>query len=146
MIYKKSWKYILFKDYTYYCIRHNYYRLMALKDFSNVKRGYLGGYLRYYYNLSQTGDCWVYDSAQISGDARVDDDAQVCDSAKVYGLARISKNARVYGNAQVYGNARVSGSAHVCGRAQVYGNAQVYGDARVFGYNNQICGNKIIKE
>jgi hypothetical protein len=56
MIYKKSWKYILIKDnYS------DFYRLKALKNFLDVKRGDLGGYVEGYYNLSQSGDCWIYD-------------------------------------------------------------------------------------
>ena len=56
MIYKKSWKYILIKDnYS------DFYRLKALKNFLDVKRGDLGGYVEGYHNLSQSGDYWIYD-------------------------------------------------------------------------------------
>ena len=57
------------------------YRIQALRDFSNVKKGDLGGWVETEDNLSQDGDAWV------------------------------SGNARVYENACVSGNARVSGNA-----------------------------------
>ena len=139
------------------------YRIEALKDFNDVKKGDKGGFIENEKNLSQSDDCWVY------GNAKVSDNAMVCGNAKVYGNARVYGNtwvfgnamvsvnalvidkARVYGNAQVrgnaevYGNAKVYDDALVCEDAQVYGyawvcgDARVYGDARVFG-NAEICG------
>ena len=67
------------------------HRIVALKDFSDVKKGDLGGYIEKEGNLSQEGTCWVCDSALV------------CDSV------------RVYGSALVYDSARVCGSALVCG-------------------------------
>ena len=125
MIYKKSWKYILVKN-------NYFYRIKALKNFSNVRKGNLGGYVSSYHNLSQSGNCWIYDYAKVTGDAIVFDNA------------RILEYARVYEAAKVYGNAQVSKTANVCGCAQVYGNAQIINDARVFGYN-QVFGNNIIR-
>ena len=69
------------------------HRIKALKDFSNVKAGDLGGWVEKEDNLSQIGDAWVYGYA------------------------------KVYRNAMVYGNAKVSGNVHVYGNAEVYGNA-----------------------
>lgn len=79
------------------------YRIKALKDFSDVKKGDFGGYIQRERNLSQLGDAWVYGDAQVFGDA------------EIYG------NAWVYGNAEIYGN------------AQVFGNAWIYGNTRFFG-------------
>lgn len=47
------------------------YRIRALKDFSNVNSGDLGGYICDYENLSQYGDAWVSSDAQVYGDAKV---------------------------------------------------------------------------
>ena len=49
------------------------YQIQALKDFGNVKAGDLGGWIQRERNLSQEGDCWVYDNAQVFGDAEVSD-------------------------------------------------------------------------
>ena len=74
----------------------NLYRIKALIDFGNVKKGTRGGFIEKEENLSASGNAWV------------------------------CENAKVYGNAQVCGNAKVSGDAWVCGNAQVCGNAWVY--------------------
>lgn len=79
------------------------YRIKALKDFPDVKKGDLGGYVQQESNLSQFCNAWVYG------------------------------NARVYGNAWVHGDAQVYGDAWVYGDAQVYGNAKVCGDVIASG-------------
>lgn len=54
------------------------YRIKALKDFSDVKKGDLGGYVLVERNLSQFGNAQVYGNAWI------------CGNAKVYGYAQVS--------------------------------------------------------
>lgn len=56
-----------------------FYRIQALKDFSNVKKGSLGGYIESERNLSQEGDCWIYGNAIISGDNEIVGDTMVFD-------------------------------------------------------------------
>ena len=122
------------------------YRIEALKDFRWVKKGYKGGFIGSEVNLSQYGDCWVWDDAKVWGDARVRGNAKVYDNAAVWGDAKVYGNAAVWGNAEVFGdaevcgNARVRGNAAVYGDARVYGNAKVYGDARVYG-NAEVVNN-----
>ena len=74
------------------------YQIRALKDFSNVSKGDLGGFIEQENNLSVDGNAWVSDNAEVYGDARV------------FGNARVSGNAWVSGNLEVSGNARVSGN------------------------------------
>ena len=45
------------------------HRIKALKDFGNVKKGELGGYVESEHNLSQEGNCWVCGNAKVCGDA-----------------------------------------------------------------------------
>lgn len=111
-------------------INHNgrtLYRIRALRGFSDVKAGNLGGYIQTEDNLSHEGDAWVY------GDAKVYDDACVFGNASISGIAEVYNNAEVYDNAKVSGFAVVSGNACVNHNAKVYDNAEVYGDAHVYG-------------
>lgn len=100
-------------------------RCVALRDFGNVKKGDVGGFVASEENLSHEGDCWVYDNAQV------------CDNAWVY------DNARVFNNACVCGNAQVGGDAQVGGNAVVGGDAWVGGDAKIIfsikSNNDFIC-------
>ena len=120
-------KYKLTEESINYCDK-TLYRIEALKDFGNVKKGDKGGYVENENNLSQEGDCWIY------GNTKVFDSAVVCDKAKVYGNAEVYGDAIVCDNAQVYDNAEVFGKAEVCGNAIIYGYAQVYDNAEVFGH------------
>ena len=121
------------------------YRIKSLKDFGNVKKGDKGGFIEKECNLSQSGDCWVYDNAKVYNNAKVFDYADIYGNAEIFGNAIVSGNARVYGNAKVYHYAMVYDNAEVCdnaiisGNAEVYHDAAVYGNARVFG-NAEICG------
>ena len=107
------------------------HQLRALKSFSNVKAGELGGWVEKEENLSQDGNAWVYENAHVYGNACVYQNAKVCGNAWVRGNAEVCQNAKVYGNAWVRGNARVSRNAKVSGDADVRGNAWVCGSAEV---------------
>lgn len=109
------------------------FRLKALKDFADIKKGALGGYVEREDNLSQEGECWVAGDAIVFGNARVYDDAFVCGNARVYENARVYGEAHVSGNARVFEEARVYEEAHVYEYGRVRGVARVYGDACVHG-------------
>ena len=122
----------------------NLFRVVALRDIgNNVKAGDIGGWVESKSNLSQFGECWVYDDAQVYGSANVYGNARVTGNAYVYGNAHVYGNANVYGNARVYGNAYVTGNAYVYGNAHVYD--QVFGSAHVTG-KDYVINLKIVKE
>ena len=89
------------------------YRIEALRDFCQVKKGDLGGWIEKEDNLSQRGTCWVFD------------DAMVFQNAKVTGNALICENAVVYGNAKVWGNSKVSGDTKVLDNTEIYNNTVI---------------------
>jgi len=107
------------------------YRIKAEKDFGEVKKGELGGFVEKEENLSHRGKAWISDNACVYGDAKVSGNAYVYDNAQV------SNNAHVFDNARIHDNAFVCGEAKVCGNADIYGfaiisdRANVYGDVRI---------------
>ena len=115
------------------------YRIEALKDFGNVKKGDKGGYVEKENNLSQEGDCWIYGNVEVFGNAYVCGDAIVCGNATVFGNAVVYNSAVICDNAVVYDNAIVSGNVLVYDDAKVCGNAEVYGYV-------QVCGSAEIKD
>ena len=84
------------------------HRIEALRDFNDVKKGDKGGFIEKEDNLSQNGNCWIYNDAKVCSLAKVYGDAKVC------GNARVSVNAEVYDNAVIYDNAKVYGDALIC--------------------------------
>ena len=89
------------------------YRIEALKDFSDVKKGEKGGFVENEKNLSQRGDCWVYENAKVYGNAQICGDAIVCEDAQIYGNVWVFDNAEIFGNAEVCGNAEIRGDAEI---------------------------------
>ena len=114
-------------------------RIIALKDFSDVKKGDKGGLIEKESNLSQKGNCWIYNNAQVYECAKVSGNARIYENAKVYGCAQIYGNARIENNVEVFENARVYENAQIYGDAVLYGRAKVYGEARVCGWA-RACG------
>ena len=114
------------------------YRIEALKDFSDVKKGEKGGFVESEDNLSQNGNCWIYDDAKVFdnasvfGNAIVGENACIKDNARVFENAIVSGNAKIYGYAKIYGNALIYENAIVCENAKVYEFAKVYSNAEIF--------------
>ena len=78
------------------------YRIKALRDFKDINKGTLGGYVQHIDNLTQLGNAWIHRGAQVFGDARVYGNAQVFGAAEVYGSAQVYGDARVYGNTSTF--------------------------------------------
>lgn len=74
----------------YGCTLH---RIVALRDFGDVRKGNIGGWIEDEDNLSRDGDCWVYGNAKVYGDADVCGDAEVYGDADVYGDAKVEKKS-----------------------------------------------------
>ena len=66
---------------------HTLHRIVALRDFGEVKKGDLGGFIEKESNLAHDWNCWIYN------DAVVRDDAMVYGEARVFGEARVCNNA-----------------------------------------------------
>jgi len=79
------------------------HQIVSLRDFGNVKKGKIGGWIEKESNLSHQGKCWVSENGQVS------------ENGRVFGDGRVSGNGWVSGNGQVSGNGWVSGSTHICG-------------------------------
>ena len=71
------------------------YRIEAIKNFSDVKKGDKGGYVSDLSSIGQSGKSWVYDDAIVSGPARV------TANATVHGNSHIMSNVRLRGDAQI---------------------------------------------
>lgn len=120
-----------------------YYRIKALKDFGNVKAGDIGGFVTSEANLSQEGNCWIYDDASVLENAQVYGDASIRGYACVSGNAKVCECADVKGKAKVYENAKVKGSAIIKDDARVHGNCEIDGKAVISG-SAKIAGKVIV--
>lgn len=144
-------KYKIRKDLSYTFDGHKLYRVEALKDFGNVKKGSVGGFIEKEDNLSQEGNCWifldakVYGNAKVFGNAIINGFAQVCDNAMVYGNAQVNRYSKIKNNARVYDNARIWDNSIVKDNAQVYSNSLLLENAQVCD-NANVSGTCLVRE
>ena len=108
-------------DITSHIFGRKVYQIEALRDFSDVRKGELGGWVEKEANLSQIDDCWVYGDGAILQDAKVSGDAIVSESARVFETAEVFGKARVHGNAWVFQDAVIHGDADIGGKAEISG-------------------------
>lgn len=78
------------KKYELTDIKHptlELHRIRALIDIPSigVKAGDLGGYVEGEHNLSQDGDCWIFDDARVTGQGRITGRVRVTGRAWVFG-------------------------------------------------------------
>lgn len=134
-------------DKKYELIKSNIrglYRVKALRNFGDVKKGDIGGYVQSEDNLSHEGYCWVHDNAKIY------DDARIYGNSEIWDYAVIQDNARIYGNSQISdcavidGNSRIYGDSEIWNYAIIRDNALIYGDSVISG-NAFIGGDAEIK-
>lgn len=86
--------------------QHIYFvhRIRALKDFADVRARDYGGYVTSKDNLSQYGNCWIYDSAVIIDNAFVSDNAIIRHKAIVKDKAIVKNQAIIQGHATISKN------------------------------------------
>lgn len=128
-----------FSEETLEVADHILHRIKAIRSFSDVKKGDLGGWVEEESNLSHDGNCWIYNNAKafnnakVYGDAVIYNEAIIRDRVHIYDNMRAFNGVNISGNARVYGNAVLSGNAVISDRANVYGNAWICGSACVYG-------------
>jgi len=122
------------------------FRIQAKKNFSNVKKGDKGGWIEKEENLSQEGNCWIYDEGKVFENGIVFGKGKVFDNGRVFGNGKVYNSGKVYGNGKVFEKGEVYGNGIVSGKGKVYGNGKVSGNGRVSGYgrvfeNGKVSGN-----
>lgn len=144
------------------------YRIKALKDFICdgilIRKGDKGGFVQSENNLSQEGNCWIFDDAVAMEGSTVKDNASlhnqvmifdksiVCDNAALYNFAAMFDKSMAAGNAVLSGHAKmhaqsviidnacIGGCAIACDNCIISGNAKVQGNTIIHG-NASVSGN-----
>lgn len=134
------------------------YKIVAKKDFNDVKIGDIGGYIQKEENLDIFDNSWIYDEAKVFENAKVYGNSTIKDRAQVYGNAQIQSSI-VCADAQVYGNAKLINSLAsnqtqifdnaFLEQAEIFNEAKIYGNAQILSYSLiadqvEVFGNVII--
>ena len=117
------------------------YRIRALKNFRNVKAGDLGGWVSGKHNLSQEGDCWIYDEAKCMDNARMYhnsvmyNNAVMCDFSEMHGdsamhnYSAMLDNSRMYNCSAMYDNSRMYNDSKMYSNSRMFDNSAMYNNA-----------------
>ena len=114
------------------------YRVIALKDFANVKKGDLGGWVSSEDNLSHYGNCWVYNNAMCM------DNSRMFDNSKMYNGSRMFGNSRMHDDSIMFNNSTMYGSSGMNGNSKMHDNTIMCGHSRMYD-NSRMCNNSILK-
>ena len=87
------------------------HRIEAVETFGSVEAGEKGGWIEKEANLSQEGLCWVYDNAQVCGDALAYDNAQIRSRGDIFWVTGLGSR---YGTTTIYRN-KDGGLTVTCG-------------------------------
>lgn len=99
------------------------FRIKAEKDFTcqgrRVKKGDLGGLVWSKHNLSQEGDCWIFDEALVHDESFVCGNAMVSDYALLKGEAIIKDQVIVKDYAILQDEVTFTGNVVISGKVNV---------------------------
>ena len=103
-------KYELVMDDVYYLKNTHLFRIRALRDFGDVKKGDLGGYVQSERNLSHSGDCWLYNYSKCYNNGRVTKNAKLLGRSEVKEYATATDNVVMMDYSTAQGDAYLGGS------------------------------------
>ncbi|MBA4698470.1 MAG: hypothetical protein H2212_03470 [Ruminococcus sp.] len=133
MKWKEGRKYILLQSQSsaFYSFDayQQVFRIQAIRDFGDVKKGDLGGFVQSDRNLAHDGTCWLYGDSLCIGNAVVYEDAKLYDTSKAIDYARIHENAVMLNESKVAQYGDVFGSARLKDEVVVGGSAKIFGQA-----------------
>lgn len=101
---------------------HTLHRIEAVRNFGNIKKGELGGFVESHHNLCNEGTCWIYNNAMVYGRSYVIGNSRVSDNASV---SCMEGSLYIYQNAHIRENAKIRGCVYIHNNACVYGNSEV---------------------
>lgn len=111
-------------------------QIIALRDFSDVTAGSVGGWVDDEHALSQEGNCWIYDvnsmvfaNSHVQGDARLTQPCLVCHDVEIsdsswIDAAELSHGAVLSDNVTVQAST-VRGVCHLFGNARILHGSEI---------------------
>lgn len=158
-VFFKNIKYEILEKDTLQLDGYTLYRIKATRDFGDIKKGTIGGYICDYTNLSPfiTDSCWVYDNAKVYGYSQITDNVKIYDNS-------IVKNSYVNDNVIIKNNSKIidcslSDNVQTFNKSYIKlstlnGNIQCYNNTKIinsnltsnFVFNNNIQSSKINEE
>ena len=106
---------------------HILHRIKALKDFRNVRKGDIGGYVQKEKNLSQEGNCWIYDNAKAMDSSRIYDNSEMHDNSVMHENSIMFDNSEIHDSSIMHDNCRMYNDSRMYGDSKLNNKAKLYG-------------------
>ena len=132
-------KYELIKESKTYFEGREIFRIRALKNFGTVKAGDVGGWVCSENNLSQEGDCWIYNEAKCLDNAMIFDNAKMYDNSVMCNNAKMYNNAIMLNNSTMFDSSRMYDNSTMFNNAMMFDNSIMLNDSKMF--NNSVMRN-----
>lgn len=94
--------------------KNGLFRIRALRDFSFLSKGDMGGYVQSEANLSQEGNCWIDPTSVVLENAVVEGNVELDREASIRGETHIDGDAQIF-YANISGKSSISGKFTVVG-------------------------------
>ena len=105
------------------------YRIRALKDFADVKKGKLGGWVQTEDNLSQKGNCWIYNNAKCMDNARMYDNSTMFDRSEMHDNTIMYDYSRMLDYTTMYGNSEMHDYSKMCDNSEMHEGSKMYNNS-----------------
>ena len=109
------------------------YRIKATKDFSDVNKGDLGGWVQYEENLSQQGNCWLYDDSKCMDESRVTDNSIMRDFTEMYNCSKMHDYSKMYDYSKMHNYSKMYSDSIIYDYSKMYDHARMFADSAMFG-------------
>ena len=129
----KKYEILMDKENTIEWEGRTLHRIRALKDFRNVRKGDTGGYVENEYNLSQEGDCWIYDEAKAMDNSRIYDNSVMYNYSVMYDYSEIHDSSIMHDNGRMYNNSRMYDYSEIHDSSIMHDNGRMYNDSEMYG-------------
>ena len=120
---------------------HTLHRIRALRDFGDIRKGDIGGFVENENNLSHKGNCWIYDDAKVMDDSIMYDYSRICDKSELHDDSRMYNYSKMYDYSELHNNSIMNDDSEMHDNSKMYGNSIMYDYSEMHGdseLNNQV--------
>ena len=142
----KKYKILMDKKNTIEWEGHILYRIKALRNFGDVKKGDIGGFVESEYNLSHEGNCWIYNNAKAMDNSRIYDNSKMYNNSKMYGHSEMHDNSEMYEDSVMYNDSRIYDNSAMYNNSKMRDNSVMYNNSKMCNNsemhnNSMLCDN-----
>jgi UDP-3-O-[3-hydroxymyristoyl] glucosamine N-acyltransferase len=106
-------KYTRIKQWAYLPDGRKLQRIRAIRSFSTINEGTIGGFIEVDENLSHNGNCWIADNAVAAGESRVRQNALLRDAAYIDDHVIVTEDTIIQNKSILRGDVFVYGNEYV---------------------------------